>query len=71
VSYLVHPFERHPSGGSTITNEGNHVVIITGQVTGDRYPEGSRYRGTGVTGTEMVMLTLGTVGEAGYPTGLP
>jgi hypothetical protein len=67
VSGVVHGFERHACRHRPISDDGNRVVVLAGDVAGNSHPDGRGVGGARVARTEGVVVALPAVSEPGKP----
>ena len=62
---IVHRLIGHASAHRAVADHGDHVVLLAGEVAGDRHAKPRRDRGRGVARAKNVIFALAALAEAG------
>ena len=68
---VVQPFHGFPAGKGSVPDDGNHIVVVPGQVPGTGDSQSRRNGGAGVAGAEAVIFAFRPFGEAAEAAVLP
>ena len=62
---IIHGLVGHAGGDCAVANHADHIVLLTGEVAGDRHSQSGRDRSRRVRSAKAVVFAFRALGETG------